>query len=90
MPAFLSPPGDASTIERVLDHVDYISGLVGPEHLAIGTDWPLALPHPLQKRLLEPLLRRPQVPGGLLLKTPGKPRRATKAEPVRDIRREDR
>ena len=55
VPAFLSPPGDASTIERVLDHVDYVSGLVGPEHLAIGTDWPLALPHALQKRLLEPL-----------------------------------
>jgi membrane dipeptidase len=27
----------------MLDHIDYVAGLVGWEHVAIGTDWPLAL-----------------------------------------------
>jgi membrane dipeptidase len=55
VPAFLSPPGETSTIERVLDHLDYIAELVGPQHVGFGTDWPLALPHLVQQRLLEPL-----------------------------------
>ena len=55
VPAFLSPPGETSTIERMLAHIDYIAELVGPQHVGIGTDWPLALPHVIQRRLLEPL-----------------------------------
>ncbi|MFI9551054.1 dipeptidase [Nonomuraea endophytica] len=46
VPFFLAAPDDPNpTIELFLDHVDYISDLVGWEHVAIGTDWPLALPH---------------------------------------------
>ena len=32
------------TIEHMLDHIDYISDLVGWQHVAIGTDWPLTAP----------------------------------------------
>lgn len=43
VPFFLS--GDASpTIEHMLDHIDYVVGLVGWQHVAIGTDWPLQAP----------------------------------------------
>jgi membrane dipeptidase len=40
VPFFLAP-GDGVTIEALLDHIDYISKLVGWQHVAIGTDWPL-------------------------------------------------
>lgn len=33
--------GEGVTIERMLDHIDYVSRLVGCEHVGIGTDWPL-------------------------------------------------
>jgi membrane dipeptidase len=40
VPSFIS--GDISpTIECTLDHMDYIANLVGWQHVAIGTDWPL-------------------------------------------------
>jgi membrane dipeptidase len=43
IPFFLS--GDEGvTIETMLDHVDYVVGRVGSEHVAIGADWPM--PHP--------------------------------------------
>lgn len=43
VPYFLS--GEAgSSIEHMLDHIDYISDLVGWQHVAIGTDWPLQAP----------------------------------------------
>jgi membrane dipeptidase len=42
VPFFLSPSPEPS-IESMLDHVDYISQLVGWEHVAIGTDWPLQM-----------------------------------------------
>jgi membrane dipeptidase len=32
------------TIEHMLDHIDYIAGLVGWQHVAIGTDWPMQAP----------------------------------------------
>lgn len=48
VPFFLSPSPTA-TVESMLDHVDYFVRLVGPEHVAIGTDWPFPLP----KALLE-------------------------------------
>ncbi|MBI3979376.1 MAG: membrane dipeptidase [Chloroflexi bacterium] len=43
IPRFLSPRPEP-TIEDFLDHVDYIANLIGVEHVAIGTDWPLCMP----------------------------------------------
>jgi membrane dipeptidase len=43
VPAFLSAEG-APSIEHMLDHIDYIAALVGCQHVAIGTDWPLQAP----------------------------------------------
>jgi membrane dipeptidase len=40
IPAFLGP-GPVVTIEAMLDHIDYVSELVGWRHVGIGTDWPL-------------------------------------------------
>jgi len=34
----------AASIEHMLNHIDYIAGLVGWRHVAIGTDWPLQAP----------------------------------------------
>ena len=31
----------------MLDHIDYIANLVGWEHVAIGTDWPMQAPDDL-------------------------------------------
>jgi membrane dipeptidase len=57
VPFFLAAPGSpGQTIELVLDHVDYVSQLVGVEHVGIGTDWPIALPHALQRRMFIPFL----------------------------------
>jgi len=43
VPFFLS--GDADpTIEAMLNHIDYIARLVGPQSIALGTDWPLQIP----------------------------------------------
>src|SRR5581483_6638494 len=44
VPFFLAP-GDGVTIEAMLDHVDYVSELVGWQHVGIGTDWPLQADH---------------------------------------------
>lgn len=33
------------TINHMLDHIDYVAKLVGPQHVAVGTDWPNQLPH---------------------------------------------
>jgi membrane dipeptidase len=58
LPYFLGPPGGPpKTIELMLDHIDYVSQLVGPQHVALGTDWPIALPHGIQTRLLSPLFK---------------------------------
>jgi membrane dipeptidase len=48
--------GSQPTIELFFDHVDYLCELVGWQHVAIGTDWPIALPHDLQRRILMPRL----------------------------------
>src|SRR5262249_44649736 len=57
VPFFLAAPDSpGQTIELVLDHVDYVSQLVGVEHVGIGTDWPIALPHALQRRMFVPFL----------------------------------
>jgi len=46
VPFFLSGH-ESPTIEAMLDHIDYIADLVGAEHVAIGTDWPLQAPDEL-------------------------------------------
>jgi membrane dipeptidase len=38
----------------MLDHIDHIARLVGWQHVAIGTDWPLQAPVELQRALLAP------------------------------------
>jgi membrane dipeptidase len=43
VPAFIAATPNPS-IESALDHIDYIAGLVGWRHVAIGTDWPLQAP----------------------------------------------
>jgi membrane dipeptidase len=48
-PPFLTSAATPS-IEHMLDHIDYIAGLIGSQHVAIGTDWPLQAP---DKLLLE-------------------------------------
>lgn len=42
-PQFLGPGKDVD-MQTWLDHIDYIVNLVGWEHMAIGTDWPMPLP----------------------------------------------
>lgn len=43
VPYFLSPEPDAG-IDSMLDHIDYVSQLVGWRHVGIGTDWPIQAP----------------------------------------------
>ncbi len=33
-----------ATIEHMLDHIDHIAQLVGPEYVGIGSDWPMQAP----------------------------------------------
>ena len=44
------------TIDAMLDHVDYIAGLVGWQHVGIGTDWPLQSPKSVLRRTLMPMV----------------------------------
>jgi membrane dipeptidase len=39
VPAFITQEPREATLARLVDHIDYIAGLVGPEHLAIGPDY---------------------------------------------------
>jgi membrane dipeptidase len=55
VPFFLSPAPDA-TIEAVLDHIDYISNLVGWQHVGIGTDWPMQGPADVMEATLGALV----------------------------------
>lgn len=43
------------TIEAMLDHVVYVSELVGVEHVTIGTDWPMQLPKNVLREVMAPL-----------------------------------
>jgi len=44
VPFFLT--GDASpTINHMLDHIEYVANVVGWQHVAIGTDWPMQAPN---------------------------------------------
>lgn len=42
------------TLEHMLDHIDYIADLVGWQHVAIGTDWPIQAPDELLRTALSP------------------------------------
>lgn len=45
VPFFLAPPSERRpTVELVLDQVEYVAGLVGWEHVGLGTDWPASDP----------------------------------------------
>jgi membrane dipeptidase len=54
VPFFLAP-GEGVTIDAMLDHIDYIATRVGPEHVAIGSDWPLQSPKEILARALQPM-----------------------------------
>lgn len=53
LPAFITDD-PTPTIEHMLDHIDYVAELVGWQHVAIGTDWPLQAPEEIQAALLSP------------------------------------
>ena len=42
MPWFVHEDPNQTTINHVLDHIDYIINLVGVDHVGIGTDWPMS------------------------------------------------
>lgn len=42
MPWFIHSNPDATTFHHVLDHIDYVVGRVGVDHVGIGTDWPMS------------------------------------------------
>ncbi|OXM17126.1 dipeptidase [Paenibacillus herberti] len=42
MPWFIHENPQETTIDHVLDHIDYIVKLVGVDHVGIGTDWPMS------------------------------------------------
>lgn len=42
MPWFVHEDPDHTTLEHVLDHMEYVIRLVGVEHVGIGTDWPMS------------------------------------------------
>ncbi|MGW0904158.1 dipeptidase [Streptomyces sp. NPDC002853] len=39
VPAFLAPDTESQTIERVVDHIEYVIELVGVDHVGIGPDF---------------------------------------------------
>jgi len=55
VPFFLSPKPDA-TIDAMLDHIDYISDLIGWRHVGIGTDWPMQCPADILEATLGSML----------------------------------
>ncbi|MDR6554209.1 membrane dipeptidase [Paenibacillus qinlingensis] len=42
MPWFVHGDPNDTTIDHVLDHMDYLVRLVGVDHVGIGTDWPMS------------------------------------------------
>jgi membrane dipeptidase len=52
VPFFLGP-GEDVTIGAMLDRIEYIANLVGWQHVAIGTDWPLQMTRPALARIAE-------------------------------------
>jgi membrane dipeptidase len=51
VPFFIST-APKPTIEAMLDHIDYITNLVGWKHVCLGTDWPNQAPDDVQQKLL--------------------------------------
>lgn len=52
LPCFLTAAA-SPTIEALLDHVDYLTELVGWQHVGLGTDWPMQLDEwTIRERLL--------------------------------------
>lgn len=51
VPFFLSR-NSKPTVEHMLDHIDHVVNLVGWEHVAIGSDWPLQAPDPILQATL--------------------------------------
>ncbi len=51
VPFFLSGE-ENPTIEAVLDHIDYIAGRIGTDHIGIGTDWPMQAPEDIVEATL--------------------------------------
>lgn len=41
MPWFIAKDPENTTIDDLLDHIDYVVKLVGADHVGIGTDWPM-------------------------------------------------
>lgn len=56
VPEFLAA-GKSVTIEALLDHIDYIARLVGWQHVAIGTDWPLQIDLKTQREAFPAVLQ---------------------------------
>lgn len=42
MPWFVHEDPDHTTIDHVLDHIEYVIRLAGVDHVGIGTDWPMS------------------------------------------------
>jgi membrane dipeptidase len=53
VPTYLTAQRSA-TLEHMLDHIEYIGNLIGLQHVAIGTDWPLQAPQDILAALLSP------------------------------------
>ena len=56
VPFFLTTDPKA-TLDHFLEHIDYMAGLIGIEHLGIGTDWAPPVPKQLQAMLAEEVRR---------------------------------
>lgn len=41
MPWFIADDPKNTTIDHFLNHIEYMIDLVGPDHVGIGTDWPM-------------------------------------------------
>jgi membrane dipeptidase len=53
VPAFLTNE-PCPSIEHMLDHIEYVADLVGWQHVAIGSDWPLQAPREVLQTMLQP------------------------------------
>lgn len=42
MPWFIHADPAHTTMENVLNHIDYVAGVAGIDHVGIGTDWPMS------------------------------------------------
>ncbi len=42
MPWFIHDNPAHTTMEHVLNHIDYVAGVAGIDHVGIGTDWPMS------------------------------------------------